>query len=171
MRLVDVDEPVGSGDVWEMWGIERPKLHEFINFCFKRFEYVIIWSAGKKRYVDRLSDRLFRNVRNDPHLVLSWDNCRKTNDNYDKPIMDMTEQFPDIADSINLETTFIVDDRSENFDFTNKDNGIHIPPYRPCPTVDGLLVQDDTLDVLMKWLDKVDVRNCEDVRDIPKAIW
>lgn len=33
---------------------KRPFLHEFIEFCFKYFEKVIIWSAGTEDYVDMI---------------------------------------------------------------------------------------------------------------------
>lgn len=169
MQLSDVGEPIGSGDLWDMWGLERPHLREFLRYCFERFKYVIIWSAGKRRYVERLSDRLFRVERNDPHMILSWDNCRKTDENYDKPISFIKEQFPHISKFITLENTFVVDDRSDNFNQINKDNGILIPAYSPDPTVLSMLEPDNTLKALIKWFELDEVKESADVRTLDKS--
>jgi hypothetical protein len=172
MKLTDVDEPIGSGDMYEIWGIERPYLKEFIDYCLQRFDHVIIWSAGRRRYVDRLTDRIFRCTKSDPKLILNWDNINKyKNGDYDKPITALKEHFPDLADDINLENTFIVDDRRDNFLRTNIDNGILIPPYNPAMTIDGLLSKDDKLQVLMKWFELDEVKYAQDVRTLDKAIW
>lgn len=170
MELYDVGEPLGSGDAWEMWGIEREGLIDFLKYCFKRFKYVIIWSAGQKRYVDRLSERLFR-WSNEPHLILNWDNCRKADDMYDKPILLLKSQFPDIADSIRLENTFIIDDRQANFEQANINNGIPIPGYTPNPNQE-LLKPDNTLQKLIDWFELPSTKRSKDIRKLDKTkIW
>jgi hypothetical protein len=171
MTLIDVGEPIGSGDVWEMWGIEREGLIKFLKYCFQRFTYVIIWSAGQKKYVQRLSERLFR-WSDDPHLILSWDDCRKSENMYDKPITYLKNIMPAISGKITLQNTFIIDDRQDNFNRANKNNGIPIPPYNPDPTLSTMTASDDVLEKLIIWFDRPEVRKCKDIRKLPKNnIW
>lgn len=170
MKLTDVGEPTGSGDIWELWGIERPNLREFIDYCMERFDYVIIWSAGKRKYVEKLTDRLFRAHKGDPNLILNWDNCRKGVNQYDKPILSMHDQFPALKDDIRLDNTFIVDDRIDNFKKSNKDNGICIPAYSPSPDVETLLESDTCLLDLIAWFERYEVIYSSDIRDLKKPL-
>ena len=45
MRLVDVSTEPGEGEVTELAGIYRPYMREFLDFCFKYFDNVIIWTT------------------------------------------------------------------------------------------------------------------------------
>jgi hypothetical protein len=149
--------------------VEREGMIEFLQYCFKRFRYVIIWSAGQKRYVERISERLFR-WTSEPHIVLSWDDCRHKNDRYDKPIAQFKGKFPGY--DIGLTNTFIVDDRCGNFEHANKNNGIHIPPYDPEPDYEHLIAKDDTLRKLIRWFRRPDVVASTDIRTLDKTnIW
>lgn len=171
MTLIDVGEPIGSGDVWTMWGVERNGLQEFIDYCFKRFENVIIWSAGQQRYVNRLTERIFRKSKFEPTLVLHWDDCyynEKTGE-YSKPIEYISKKHK--IPNVTLENTFIVDDRALNFENCNNDNGLLIPKYHPGNTKEDILSHDDALKKLIFWFDTPSVKKSKDVRKLKKNIW
>ena len=59
MVLIDVSSVPGEGEVTELSGIYRPYLKEFLEFCFQYFENVVIWSAGKKKYVEKCANLCF----------------------------------------------------------------------------------------------------------------
>ena len=49
MRLIDVSDVPGEGEITDLAGIYRPYLKEFLEFCFDYFDGIVIWSAGKKK--------------------------------------------------------------------------------------------------------------------------
>ena len=174
-RLYHTKMSDGTG---KFWGIERPHLQEFIDYCLNRFKYVVIWSAGQRSYVKPLTHRIFRRMRTNPDLILNWDDCaNKEFDaegdpiSWDKPIVAIKEMHPNIADSIRLDNTFFVDDRRANFE-PNADNGLEIPEFDPPSTVNGLLKEDDALLKLMEWFEHDDVKYADDVRTLDKSnVW
>src|SRR5437763_151797 len=40
-----------NGGSATMWGVKRPYLDTFLNFCFSYFKLLIVWSAGTYEYV------------------------------------------------------------------------------------------------------------------------
>jgi len=165
--LYDVGEPAGSGDRWNMYGIKRPYLNEFLTYCFKRFENVIIWSAGKKEYVDHLAGVMTDFLDEDAKFVLNFDHVRHGEEDYDKPIDFIKEFYQDIK-NVNLNNTFIVDDKSSNFHVPNPFNGILIPAYNPTLTINGLLQKDTMLLKLMDFFKQPHVCSTSDIRKIDK---
>ena len=59
MVLIDVSTNPGEGEVTELSGIYRPYLKDFLEFCFQYFDNVVIWSAGKKKYVEKMCEFMF----------------------------------------------------------------------------------------------------------------
>ena len=59
MKLYDVGLFPGTGSVTKLAGIYRPYLKEFLDFCFEYFDNVVIWSAGKKKYVEKMCQIMF----------------------------------------------------------------------------------------------------------------
>lgn len=57
--MIDVTEGKGRGQYESMWGIARPHLSEFLDFCFKYFTAVCVWSAGQPAYVKSIVDSIF----------------------------------------------------------------------------------------------------------------
>ena len=143
-----------------LWGITRPKLNEFMSFCFDTFEYVIIWSAGTERYVKDIVNRVLCDSQC-PHYVFTREDCYTDDDGYlKKPIKYLKSNNPELTD-LNLENTLIVDDRDDNFDY-EPHNGIKIPEFSPEKI-------DSALEDLMVWFKSSDFVNSTDVRELDKS--
>jgi len=162
--VIDVVEKPGSGVRSSMWGVLRPHVYEFLDFCFEYFENVIVWSAGQLRYVHAISDVLFIDPEKQPILIYSYDDC-DSNDNYlYKPLIKISQQE---IPSVTLDKCYILDDNDMTFS-KNKDNALHIPPYEPELTPKGIMDSDDTLLNLTRWLMKPEIMNARDVRKTNK---
>jgi len=163
----DLEKP-GYGSKYEMWGITRPKLNRFLNFCFGYFKLVIVYSAGKRQYVESIVDHIFKDVEY-PHAVLSYDDIKKDKKgNVVKPITSvinanlLTKQF------VKHNNTLGLDDLESTYS-ENKGNGILIPPYEPDLNEKSLDGDDDYLLRLENWLMLPEVINCKDVRLLDKT--
>ena len=162
--VIDVVDKPGTGVKSSMWGIMRPHVNEFLDFCFDYFANVIVWSAGQLRYVHAICDVLFTDPEKQPCLIWSYDDCEKTDNFLYKPLMKIPEQaFP----SIGLDKIFALDDNEITFS-KNKDNALHIPPYEPELTPKGIVEDDPTLLNLTRWLMLPEVMEASDVREINK---
>src|SRR3989304_1474697 len=64
IEIIDIDRSHvrGSGFVYQMSGIMRPYMKEFLEFCFKYFRFVTIWSAGTYSYVHSIVNEIFRDL-------------------------------------------------------------------------------------------------------------
>jgi TFIIF-interacting CTD phosphatase-like protein len=87
-RLYDIDITDSDGR-WVTWGLKRPHLNKFIDFCFKYFAKVIVWTAGTYEYGHTIVDQIFTNQR--PHLVWTRKDCEiietgPSKGEYSKPI-------------------------------------------------------------------------------------
>lgn len=163
--IIDVVEKPGSGVKSSMWGILRPHVYEFLDFCFDYYANVIVWSAGQLKYVHAICDVLFTNPDKQPCLIWSYDDCVKTDNYLYKPLTKISQEgFP----SIGLDKVYALDDNEITFS-KNKDNALHIPPYEPELTREGILKDDQTLINITKWLMKPEVMACNDVRKTNKA--
>ena len=80
-----------QNDHFELFGVTRPYVEDFLSFCFKYFQSVIVWSAGQKTYVHDICKFLFRNLRQ-PDLIWTRNDCIITTDsngeiiNVEKPL-------------------------------------------------------------------------------------
>lgn len=148
-----------------IWGIMRPRVHEFLSFCFNYFENVIIWSAGHRGYVLDVVDKLFLDLPY-PHCIYSSEYCEVTENTFYKPLRKMIHYERDLK--LNLENTFIIDDRLDNF-LDNPENGILIPPYSPIPTLIDFMLDDRSLDKLTKWFSRPEVIHAQDIRLLDKS--
>ncbi len=160
----------GDGGIVQMWGIIRPGLRKFLRFCFSYFKYVIVWSAGITEYVNSAVDYIFKGLPN-PHVVLSRPEClnegTKENMILSKPITRLIELVPTLNDKINLENTYIIDDRIDYVKY-NFENGIIIPPYHPSPAINDMRVEDYALAKIMIWLIIPDIMFAVDIRETKK---
>lgn len=171
------DLPVEYGTT--MWGLIRPHAREFLQFCYDYFEYVIVWSAGVEPYVHSIVDYLFSDFKS-PHMIWSREHCMLHDELYHKPIGEIIEYLKSngyLSDDVNLKNTIIIDDRQHTF-MKNKNNGILIPPYHPGkkskhdPKLDVLLDRsDDSLIKIMEWLNRDDIKRCNDIQKIEKNIF
>jgi hypothetical protein len=152
----------GTGIKYDCWGVTRPHLEEFLNFAFKYFKNVVVWSAGRFSYVRRLT----REITKDCHrfdLVWTYDDC--TEEGYGKPLKKLLEKYPHLGD---LSKIFIIDDKFSSIQ-NNVENGIVIPAYEPSLDFESLREDDDALLKLKKWFQKPIVRNAKDIRTLDKS--
>lgn len=158
----EMGEQRGSGDDIQIWGITRPHLKKFLNFCFSYFSFVAVWSAGMKKYVENITSFIFRDIH-PPKVVFSAPDCEKNPDESTlKPIEKMLSRF-----NIPLSSVFILDDKVYTAN-RNPDNLINIPEYNPSPTISSLRQDDETLLKLIFWFLQPNVINSNDVRTLDK---
>ncbi len=53
---------------------KRPHLDKFLEYCFKKFDHVVIWSLGTRQYVEEIIGKLLKQEY-EPLLILARDNC------------------------------------------------------------------------------------------------
>lgn len=173
ITLDDVVYKKGEGVKTVMYGITRPHVKEFLISCFSYFKVVIVWSAGKKKYVDAIVDFLFKDIKR-PHIVYSYDQCEKTSNGLlVKPLSKLINNESGLSKYMSLENSFIIDDRNTvyaGFVGDNPDNGIQIPPYKPAFNIHSLRSDDIALKQLMTWLLQPEVMNESDVRKLDKSV-
>lgn len=128
-----------------LWGIKRPYLDLFLNFCFRAFDLVIVWSAGSKDYVDKMVKILFMDAGHpSPHYVFSYLDCKEMEDgDRVKPILFLYALEPSLQ-RIPLENFIMIDNKESNFMY-NVNNGLVIEDYAPSATIEDLLADDQHL--------------------------
>lgn len=176
-HLYDAGEPMrparrGEGEVMEVAGVFRPHAVEFLKFCFDYFANVCVWSAGQEGYVNAITDRLFQDFQ-DPSSIYTWEHCNHVwlhhNEGQmlsaEKPLVKLYEIKP----TMNETNTFLLDDNKNYFKNVNLSSAIHIPAYLPEMTPRGLLADDVRLYQVMDWLERPEVMNATDVRQLDKS--
>lgn len=165
-----------NGSVEPMWGVKRPHLEKFLEFCFTYFKYVIPWSAGIYNYVHEIVDNIFISTLA-PHAVLTREDCTGPIGNLEKPLAKLIEIIPSLKDHIvidkinardNIKNVIIIDDRKKSFN-QNLNNGILIPVYEPDPTAESIRQNDIALLQIINWLSRLDVMKTTDVRKLDKS--
>lgn len=162
--LIDV-EPAqpGTGNFLRLCGVYRPHLKNFIKFCFKNFDNVFVWSAGRKKYVHQLAGYIFEGYK--PSEILTYEDCLIKNQVIHKPI-DLLINSEKWKGKVTLENTIIVDDREDIFDL-NKRNGILIPPFTIKLSRDNLEdMKDNYLEVLIKYFSTKEFKEARDIREL-----
>lgn len=165
MKLYDISGEPGAGEEFNLSGIYRPYLREFLDFCFHYFDGVVIWSAGKYDYVHKMCDLMFP-LENRPLDILTFDDCDISRgiDNLKKPLTKLYKKHPQMKP----ENTFVLDDRDDTFSL-NKKNGIMIPIFESDMSVEDITTsKDENFLKLMIWLDSKEVRECNDIRNLKK---
>lgn len=161
IKLTDIDT-VGDGSRYDFWGIKRHYLDEFILFCFNYFKYVLIWSAGKKNYVEAIVDNIFKNFKK-PHLVWTHDDIVFDDDeNGMKPLAKLMASPFGKKHKITAENTLFIDDNEVTF-VKNKKNAVYIPGFDPEPIIESLSEINTDLLKLKYFLLLPHVRNADDV--------
>lgn len=165
--MADVCASPGSGTRTKMWGIFRPHIFEFIEFLFSYCQGVMVWSAGKPKYVASICAILFPFTAKQPKLVYTYDDCVGEGGDIVKPL---DKAFKDPAGDglFTPNNTFHLDDRTDVISLNPK-NGIWIPEYNPEFTKKGILADDVTLIKLKYWLLLPEVRSSKNIRDLDKS--
>jgi TFIIF-interacting CTD phosphatase-like protein len=161
LRYADIDNRIFNFKVNDMilHTVLRPYYREFLEFCFKYFHRVIVWSAGEKEYVERIVERLFLDLPS-PDLVLSRNDCLLSNNVCTKPLGRITIRKG--FETVSLTNTIVIDDNPKATVF-NPRNAIHIPPFNPLYDFPPALLK------LMDWLMRKDVREVNDVSNLDKT--
>lgn len=172
LSMDDVVYKKGTGVKTVMWGIVRPHVKEFLIACFTYFKVVIVWSAGRRKYVDAIVDYLFKDIKR-PHVVYSYDECERTTDGLIvKPLRKMIKNESGLSKYMSLDNSFMIDDRNTVYSgFVNDNplNGIQIPAYKPSFNIQTLRSNDIALKQLIMWLNKAEVINSQDVKELDKT--
>lgn len=156
-----------------LWGVTRPGLRKFLKYCFEKFNRVIVYSAGEKKYVNLVCQKIFFpdsleeiDSKNYPDLILSREDCVAENKFLVKPLTKIYKKFPDMDET----NTLVLDDNETAFITVNKDNAIHIPPFEskcePNSIKEGL--KDTAFDEFMTWCDRY-LFTSPDVRKLDKT--
>ena len=134
IEMRDVQQPAGSGVLEVMYAVERPHLHQFLNYIGQRFERRIVWSAGQQDYVYRHVAHISRFNPNLFDMTWTYNDCVPNPDGLlTKPLGKLYNSFPDM----NPDSSFIIDDRETAFSYDNPLNGMLIPAYDP--TINDLI--------------------------------
>ncbi len=169
MTLYDVSVDDGTGDAIDLAGVYRPYLKEFLDFCFTYFDHVIVWSAGRKKYVEKMCDLMFPLDHKRPTVIYTYDDCDVGKEDYLKKPLKKLYRDPRLqGKGINETNTFVLDDREDTFSL-NPGNGIQIPEFESDMTAEEIKWHpDNCLIKVMCWLSLDEVKNCSDVRNLNK---
>ena len=167
MRIIDVSDVPGEGEVTDLAGIYRPYLREFLEFGFSYFDNIVIWSAGKKKYVEKMCEYMFP-LKKQPILIFNYDDCEGDENNLIIKPLEKIYNHPDCKGKLFPENTFVLDDRSETYSM-NKRNGIQIPEFESDMSVEDICNHPDVEFLkLMSWMSTKEVRESDDVRKLNK---
>src|SRR3990172_9552529 len=135
ITIEDLEKP-GIGTKYDFWGVTRPRINEFLIFCFSYFKIVAVWSAGKRPYVEAIVDHIFKDIRL-PHIVFTHDDILiGPGGHVEKPLTKMIESNPVLRRNMSLQNSLAIDDNSMTF-YLNHDNGVLIPAYDPALSIDA----------------------------------
>jgi hypothetical protein len=165
--LDDVTEKKGTGEVIKLYGTYRPFLDEFLDFCVDYFDNIIIWSAGKKDYVEELTRKMFYGRKKQPLVIYSHSDCNIYGDDITK---ELSKLYKDkrTKGMLNETNTFVIDDRDDTFS-KNPENGIKIPIYEANLALKDLKKKDPALERLILWFLSPEVVKSKDVRKLDKS--
>lgn len=166
LTIEDLENP-GFGSTYQMWGVTRPHVHEFLYFCFTYFNIVAVWSAGKRSYVEAIVDYLFKDLPC-PNIIFTYDDIKKDkNGDVIKPLSIMMNCNSLMKENMFSENTFALDDWDKTYQ-ENKQNGILIPRYEPELNVKSLSKDERALLDFKDWLMQPEVIESTDVATLNK---
>lgn len=159
---MDIGEP---GNTEEIFGVIRPHVFEFLDYSFRYFENIFIWSSGDEEYVVPVCEFIFRPFCMKPKDIFTGTNCEEDKKhNLHKPLSKLEQKYKGIT----LKNTILIDDLSQNAK-ANPNNLIKIPKYDPKPTISGFRTPDNAFLDIMNFLDLRLVRTTTDIRNIDKS--
>jgi hypothetical protein len=171
--FIDIDitdsQGIKTGHIMKLNGVTRPHLYEFLDYAFRRFSAVVIWSAGSASYVQNVVPEITSHLQS-PHDILTANDCIKTRDGPTKPLKELIKLCPQLTKHVvaDLSNVFLVDD-NPLVSVTNPGNEILIPAYDPDSTIHDMRKDDTSLKELMKWFESPSVVGCTDVRKLNKT--
>lgn len=168
LTIEDYEKP-GSGSRYTFWGIIRPHVKEFLVFCFKYFKNVIVYSAGKRPYVEAIVDDIFQDLPK-PHAVFSYDDIIVNSvGQVEKPLVKLPDIDPKIKNTMTLHNSFAIDDNPTTFHH-NPGNAVLIPAYEPnVLSIEGVEKDDQALLQLKYWFLQSYVIQSTDAAQLDKS--
>lgn len=121
------------------WGVKRPHLDDFLEYCYKTFDNVCVWSAGSKPYVKAIVEEVFKSYEK-PKIIMTRNDILYEGSGYCKPLSFLFEK----VNSANKYNTIMLDDKEDNFVY-NIGNGYTIGMYNPSANLDSMTEEDDEL--------------------------
>lgn len=164
--LSDTKTEITPSEPGEIFGILRPHLYQFLDFAFRYFENIYIWSSGDREYILPLCDHIFNVFPKKPRDIFTGDKCPVVDKkgNLGKPLKLLYDQYPDM----NAANTIIIDDLLQNGK-SNPDNLIKIPKYDPKPTIEDFSKDDTAFLHLIEFFKQPLVKDCADIKDVDKS--
>jgi TFIIF-interacting CTD phosphatase-like protein len=163
---LDLDETLLHGDSDEEEVIARPYLKEFLEFCFKHFVTVNIFTAASRSWFDYAFSETVQSLMpaNNPkfHNVWSEEMCTVVEDYHIKKMSRVWIRCK--RQGMNKHNTLIVDDTPITYN-KNYANAIPICSFEDPPNQQ----QDQELLKLMKFLP--DLLSLKSVLDVEKRFW
>ena len=161
--LVDIGTRKGQGATEAYWGVTRPHLDKFLDFCYEYFRSICVWSAGQPSYVRAIVSRIFQG-RPQPMIIFTSEHIvQDSRCGYHKPLASLVSLVPGI---MSMEKTFFLDDRASNF-ITCPQNAVIIPRYEPTSHVNSIEEDDDSFRKFAEFL--IHVRYIPDIRSSDKS--
>lgn len=160
---------LGSKQKQFVWGVFRPHYNELIEYCFRNFDNVLVWSAGYEEYVDQICTAIFGKRKNKIPVILSREYCTNEKGMVVKKLDHLFEDYSHLG--ISRTNTIIIDDNSETFKY-NKENAFHITafqfPFLAQDLVEELknLKDDHLLKLLSYFEENSDFWESDDVREV-----
>jgi hypothetical protein len=113
---------------------KRPYVDDFLRYACSNFDMVIVWSAGTKRYVELIVEKLFEDAGlppTKPDMVLSKMDCDKINNGEDirKNVNTVRNKFYRAGMKYNHNEILFVDDIPERITNLACKNIYEIPAY------------------------------------------
>lgn len=160
--ILNLEDDEEEDDEGKLWGLFRPHLSEFLDFAFKYFKNVCVWSAGSSDYVHEVCRHIFAN-HPCPDIIFTRNDCDTKSGNLFKPLTKLYDVLP----SADQYKTIMIDDRDDVMSINMK-NGVVIPPYNPDLTKINSMKDDDNLLKIIDWLQQKNVVNSNDIRSLNK---
>lgn len=168
MKIVDVNHQSGTGEVTVLTGIYRPYLRLFLDFCKNYFEGVVVWSAGQKKYVEKMVEIMFPHANFQPMVVYTYEDCIVGEDDYLKKPLSKLYKDKRLKGKLNEKNTMILDDRDDTFSLNPK-NGVQVPVFESDMSIEDIKHHEDINFLkFMAWLNTKEVKNATDVRKLKK---
>lgn len=139
----------------------RPGLRDFLDGISEIFTGVIVWSAGKELYVDRIVNKIFDEL-NYPVKVFDHSYLTFTDDgDFLKDLRKVYEHVP----GANEKNTIIIDDKKSNFNL-NPLNGLCIKEFSPEREDVFDKLGDHYLINILSYFKSPEFLRCRDVREL-----
>lgn len=139
--IVDAITKNGEGNVDIIKGYKRKHLDDFLKCVFRTFKYIIVFSAGRPKYVKEMVKEIFKD-HGYPNAIFTYDDCEEVNGFIVKRLEKIAKLF-----NIELESIIAIDDRISTATL-NPTNVIIIPEFNG--------YEDDCLLKLIEFFDKLE---------------